>query len=500
MTTGAADRRGSSRLWDTLLPLLLLLALARLWLMPMSSSFWVDEMGTVFVVRHGPHDPSLAVAPQVPQSVYYLLPRAASALFGSSEFVYRAPSLLAMAGALFLIARLATRLIDPRAAWFAAFACLALRGIDYQAADARPYGLGTLVASACLWFLVRWLDSAGWRDALAFVVLAAMLWRVQLIFWPFYLVFGIYTVVRLIRRDTTVARKRAALVFALLGATLLPVLFQALALYRQAGAHVVVALPSARDLVLSLKIGLVAVCGAGAWLLSRALRWRVSGSPRPHSAGVLILAWWLCQPLCLFGFSWLTGNSVFVARYLWLALPGAALAATWVASRSIPAGRWKPLAAALGAGVLLLNGQWSQAWPWHHNSDWRGAARKIQELRLGSDTPVICPSPFIEARPPVWRPDYPLPGFLYTHLSVYPVPGKTWLFPFEDSAEAERFAVQLSGETLAVSGAFVLYGGQGQVGSWSDWFTARPELAGWSNRQFRTFGDVEVIVFHRPGR
>jgi hypothetical protein len=506
-----AGLRAPSRLWDVLLPLALLLALGRLWLMPMWSSFWVDEMGTVFVVQHGADDPSLAVAPQVPQSIYYLLPRAAQALFGFSEFTHRLPSLFAMAAALFLIARLAARLVHPRAAWFAVFACLALRGIDYQAADARPYGLGTLVACGALWFLVRWLDSASWRDALGFVVLAALLWRVQLIFWPFYLVFGIYAAARLAGRDSRVTWKRVAVVFALLGLALLPVLLKALTLYRQAGAHVIVALPSLRDLLLSLKIGLIAVCGGGAWLVSRAIPNRdregagrdrpqaseTGGTACPTTAPILILAWWLCQPLCLFGFSWLTGNSVFVARYLWLALPGAAMVATWAAARFLPAAHWKPLAAALGVGVLLLNGQWTQAWPWHHNSDWRGAAHMIQELRLDPDTPVICPSPFIEAKPPVWRPDYPLPGFLYAHLGVYPLPGKIWLFPFEDSPEAEVYARQLSGQTLNASKRFVLYGGQGQVDFWRDWFAGRPELAGWSNERFRTFGDVEVVVLHR---
>ena len=53
---------------------------------------------------------------------------------------------------------------------------------------------------------------------------------------------------------------------------------------------------------------------------------------------------------------------------------------------------------------------------------------------------MICPSPFIEARPPAWRPDYPLPGFLYAHLAVYPISGKIYLFPFEDSPPAESQA------------------------------------------------------------
>ena len=39
--------------------------------MPLGSSFWIDEMGTVFVTRHGAADPSLSVAPQVALSIYY---------------------------------------------------------------------------------------------------------------------------------------------------------------------------------------------------------------------------------------------------------------------------------------------------------------------------------------------------------------------------------------------------------------------------------------------
>jgi 4-amino-4-deoxy-L-arabinose transferase-like glycosyltransferase len=145
--------------------------------MPLPSSFWTDETATAFVVHYGPGHPSLAVAPTA-QSIYYWLPRTAEALGGFSETAYRLPSLLAMAIALFLIARLAARLIDPRAAWLAAFACLALRGFNFQAADARPYALGSCIAIAALWFLLRWFDRARWRDAAFFVVLAALLWRV----------------------------------------------------------------------------------------------------------------------------------------------------------------------------------------------------------------------------------------------------------------------------------------------------------------------------------
>ena len=54
--------------------------------------------------------------------------------------------------------------------------------------------------------------------------------------------------------------------------------------------------------------------------------------------------------------------------------------------------------------LLILLGGWRHAWPSHHVSDWRGASAKANSLMLGPYTPVIYPSPFIEAKPPVWRP------------------------------------------------------------------------------------------------
>jgi hypothetical protein len=115
--------------------------------------------GTVFVVHNGPKDASLQVAPQLAQSIFYLLPGMLARFFGNSEVAYRIPSVLAMAAALFFVFRLAVRSIHPEAGWFAVFACLSLRGINYQAADARPYALGTCIAAGSLLPLIRWLDS-----------------------------------------------------------------------------------------------------------------------------------------------------------------------------------------------------------------------------------------------------------------------------------------------------------------------------------------------------
>ncbi len=483
--------------WNIVLAVLAGLCLARLWIMPLPSSFWVDEMATAFVVQHGAGDPSLQVAPQVAASIYYVLPRAAEKLFGFSEVSYRIPSILAMLGALFLIAKITARLIHPDAVWFAVFMCIAMGEFNSQAADARPYALATLVAAASLWFLIRWLDSASWTDAALFVIAASLLWRVHLILWPMYLLFPLYAAVRLARHDSKVGWARAGVVLAVLVVSLIPVLLQAIQLNRQAASHVVAEMPGARMLFNATKLLRIACICAAAALVSRWLRWPSSGWTIPSASLCLIAGWWLCQPLSLYFFSVWTGHSVFLARYLYMTLPGVALASTAVAAVFMPARNWKPVSAALGLGVLLVAGHWSHWAVPHHNSDWRSAAQTLNRY-AGPETPVICPSPFIEAREPVWRPDYPISSFLYSHLLVYRLDGRTLPFPFETSPATERYASTLAAQVLSTAGKFAIYGGNREVEFWQKWFAARPELAGWNNRRLGLFADVEVALFENP--
>ncbi len=322
--------------------------------------------------------------------------------------------------------------------------------------------------------------------------------HIHLMFWPVCVVFVLYAVARLALGDTPVAWPRALLVFALWAAVLLPVITDTLSLLREARTHVVAPMPSLVQFVRSLELPLVLGCAAAAWMLSRVFRWRRDAWKLAPSAMVLIAGAWLCQPVLLYAFSWLTRESVFVPRYLQLALPGAALAASAAAARFVPATEWRKLAAILAVGVLVFGGQWRQLWPRHHNSDWRAAAQAVNRIEATAAIPVVCPSPFIEARPPVWRPVYPLPGFLYAHLAVYPVLGKPLLFPFEDSPEAESWAVTLAEGELTASRRFLIYGWQPQVDFWRDWFGRRPEFKGWRQQGMGPFADVEVVLFEAP--
>lgn len=477
-----------------LLGLLLVLCIVRLWLMPLGESFWTDEAGTVFVVHHGTEDPTLAVAPQVAESIYFALPWIAEKLGGGSELVYRLPSTCAMLAALFVIFRLARRLMPPQAAWFVLFACLAMRGFDIQADDARPYALGTLVAVSTVWFLVRWLDAGRWRDALLFVAGGALLWRVQLIYWPFYLVLALYAGARIVMHHSAVRWPWPTAAFLALALFVWPAVPEARALAMSTQQHVIVAMPTMRSLLsawapavlIALSVLLIA------WPV-RWIRLRKGESAAP-SSWVLMAAWWLIPPLALFSFSKLTGQSVFASRYYSLMFPGAALAGTALAARYIDARRWTVLGAILGGGVLIFLGQWDRPAPRDFNYDWRAAAQ-AEKQDAQAATPVICVSPFVEAQSPAWHPNYPSSSFLYAPFVVYPVQGRVYTFPFDISQAAKTYAYSLTGTTLGPAGEFLLYGYRPAEERWQQWFQKRLAPRGWRSRSLGNFGEVNLVEF-----
>ena len=290
-------------------------------------------METAFIVQR-PSDPSLAAMPQVTASIYFALPRAVQWIFGFPEVSRRLPSVLFMGIALFIIGRLAARLIDPRAAWFAVFAGLALPDFNYYAAEARPYALGIFVAAASLCFLIEWLDTGRWKPALLFAAFAALLWRVHLVYGAFYPVFLGYTLLRLVRSTTRVGWISALLLYSTLAMTLIPVALDALRILPNGRSHVFAPIPDTRSLAEGLSWELVVPCAGLALLAGEYLSWRRRAASL--DARMLIAAWWLWMPVCFFLFSRITGTVLFQPRYFSLALPGAALAATAATALYLP--------------------------------------------------------------------------------------------------------------------------------------------------------------------
>ena len=100
-----------------------------LWLVPLSSSLWLDELGTWWVVKDGLGDAvhrALTFHGQSP--LYYSIVWTARTVGGNSEVVLRLPSLIATAVSVVLLYRLARTLIGQEAAWFSVLAFAATQG------------------------------------------------------------------------------------------------------------------------------------------------------------------------------------------------------------------------------------------------------------------------------------------------------------------------------------------------------------------------------------
>src|SRR6266446_2076140 len=80
--------------------------IARLWIVPINSSLWLDETGTVWVISGG-FSEIIHRATVFPQSILYcLILWVATSLGGLNEVTLRIPSLIAMSAATTLLYRL----------------------------------------------------------------------------------------------------------------------------------------------------------------------------------------------------------------------------------------------------------------------------------------------------------------------------------------------------------------------------------------------------------
>ncbi len=187
--------------WLVILTAVVILSL---WLMPLSSSLWLDELGTWWVVKDGAGDAidrALTFHGQSP--LYYLIVWSARVVGGRSEVVLRLPSLVAAGVSAFLLYRLARTLISREAARLTVLVFAATQTVAFGASEARPYAIATMVTIASTLALVRWLDDGRrWSRALVYALLAIAVVWMHYLFALVLVAHGVYALIRLRRGET----------------------------------------------------------------------------------------------------------------------------------------------------------------------------------------------------------------------------------------------------------------------------------------------------------
>ncbi len=382
-----ARERGRDSLWVVAAGSLVVL---QLWFGRISSGLWLDETGTWWIIKDGPAEAihrALWWSGQSP--LYYVVVWLASRILGHGDIALRIPSVLATAGTVWLLYRLAARLIDRSAAAVVCF--LFICATSFFAIDARPYALGILCLTASSWMLVRWLDSSRTRDALFYVISAALVVYTHVILSVGLLAGFVYAVVRLRREPRRLGW--LALSQTAVAILCLPVASECLTFYATRGNHAFLPRPASAELLpLLVPLSLSGVVILITWFGTTVFGEARIGSAFQSNTAVLILIWALFPPLFLFLISTRTDVHLFVERYCSSSVPGQAMLAGALLASIRPAVIRNALIVAVAA--ITLTTQSRMAFPNHGSDDWRDGLAFLQGE--AGDAPVLVVSPFTE--------------------------------------------------------------------------------------------------------
>lgn len=432
------------------------LCIVRLWVMPMTSSFWLDETTTYWSAYKG-------IGAAVSRSQFWPGQNALFSLIeaivirvgGQSEFVLRLPSLLAALGAVWLLFRLGTRLFDRETAAFSVVVFVSLQEMFATAANARPYALGLLLVVASTWELVRWLDTNRKRNLVLYILLAATVPYFHYLFATIFIVHGIYAWYRVRTQGTRPFRQGA---FAVLG---ILILVSPLAWNATQGKHLSTAssFTSTPDFQELFSAGMPAVLGTGILLgilVGYALYsgLKAEGSAEPgRDVLILLITWFFVPIVVLFAVSRLTAFKVFVSRYYLPAFPALALLVGWGVRHLTQ--RLRIVVAGSVALTAIASFGMHHFWVNPYLEDWRGAAKEVRAATIDQNTPVLVRTGLIETAKPRWNVDIDPDSPLLAPLSKYPVPGHIFLVPAALSEESVRYMNGLSSGILDTANQFV---------------------------------------------
>jgi 4-amino-4-deoxy-L-arabinose transferase-like glycosyltransferase len=422
---------------------------------------------------------------------YYLIAWLAKTIGNSNGFVLRIPSMAAMGLAAYLVYRIGARLLDREAGLLAALFLVCSEEVAFAAVDARPYALAMLMLLAAVFFLLRWLESGGVRDAAGYVVFSALAIYAHYIFSAGLLIPALYAVQR-VRRGCWVRYKGLFGAWALTGLLVAPTVPNFLSFYRTRSMHLFAGTPSMFDLLQSIAPLPITAILIGAGLALYLSKVKPSAESDVSRSTVLFLvAWAFLLPVLYFVVSVMTDTKIFVARYFLSTAPGVALLAGWIVRRAGAEPVRRNIALSL---VIVSVFSSALAGFWHGGEDWRGAMAKVRDLANGTQLPVLICTGFVEGGDPARLADRVVREAYLAPLALYPGAGQVIPLPYRLTAAALPYMEQVAESVLRDQARFIVVArGDGEL--YQAWLQGRFSEKRYRAEQAGNFGNVHVTVF-----
>ncbi len=471
----------------------------RLWLVPMGSSFWLDELVTYWSAYKG-------VVPAVSRSQFWpgqAMPYTVLAALvihfgGTSEFALRLPSLLATVLTAWLLFRLGEHFFDRETGVLVFVVFASLQEVAKQAAtNARPYGIALLLVVASFLQLVRWLDRRRLRNMIGFVLTAAAIPYFQFLFVTIYLAFLAYAVY-IWRADRRLRIRELLAAAALVALLLSPLVWNSLSAHRTTAASSWASTPDAMELVTSfippvlaasLLLGVLAGCLARRTMTTIAAR-----VPRP---AIFLFVSWLAIPIVtLFIAARISPLKVFVPRYY---LPSFAALALIVGSgiRTFAFPRMRLILAAFIATGSIISYSGYHLFVSPHREDWRAAARTVRAADVSPTTPVLIRVGLVESANAHWDlNNIDLDSPLLCPLAKYPMPGRIIPLPYSLNSGSIRYLKEISSDVLHPADRFVMVT-RNEDELFNAWMRGWFMSEGFEGTQLPSSLEVSVVLFRR---
>ena len=381
------------------------------WIRPLGSGFWLDETLVRVMIRAPLRDVLSRSLPWSQSALFNLIEwLACHSLLGSMEFRLRIVSVVASALAVIAIFKIGYRFVDREAGLMSALFFLALPQVCEQACNARPYALAMCAQAWGLYFLFDAMKTGRSRNVLWWTVLSTAAIYLH-VFFAFSFMLEAVFALSLCLYDRCVKLLGSFLIAILLTlAALIPLAPQILLVWKERALLSLSWPVTTANLVFQI-VPFVLLPVLPAFILEC---WCGKlGQFGSRRVLCLVAAMLLGPAITLFGFSNISGNNLFLPRYLAVTLPACAMLWGLLVSR-LPMGGQRYMAIML---VLLTSyaalGKSGQQ-PSGGNEDWRSAGQQIPR-----DSGVLLYSSLVETKRLDWLTDPSRWEYLSAPLNVY---------------------------------------------------------------------------------
>jgi hypothetical protein len=482
----------------TIVWIIAVLAVIRLWVMPLWNSFWLDETLTVWAIRDGFWQIFRAGA-IAPQSIAFSAAEwLVSRIGGLSEANLRLPSVVAAIGALWMYYRIGVEFIDRSAGLSLAALYITLDQVAIEVPNARPYSVALFAASAALLWMLRWLRDGRIWDGILWVTCAVAAGHFHPFFFTLLPLEGGFVLWHIYRHRLVKAWQFVVCI--LVGITLsAPATPQLLFISQQARALSWSPRPTFFDIFKTVTpmcvLPVVALLALLEWFEGRRPRWLAPQSKDAAALSALLL---LAPTAAAFVLSRFTEVHVFHARYLLPTLPGAVLLWGWLLHGiDAPFIRQMSLAVGLVASIVITGGL--SAVPDYHQEDWRSAVRSIPE-----SGGMLVYSGLVESRRDGWLQQRERWSYLMAPVLAYRPKVQSadaFIIPFDFDLEGQKYLERLIDSRLRQRDSVTVVTRQFFAGPvWVHWISERLGRAGFRQIRRSAYGRVHVEVFQRFSR